>query len=606
MALDTSFLLVEADWPVARARRLAEALAPQWIVIHRVYKGEDLYYTFARDEAIPMLSALADLSVREAFSLHETDAGPTAASEVAAGVKPVVVVSRRQVRGIIAAHEPTRGFDHIDLPSAAIARAPLTVQRAVEATAPTEVTLNDTVSLVVKLVMETSQGAVIPAIPVQAEVGESLDVVVQASGGLRVQGKSDGALKVTASEMSSLLFKIEGKSIGPGEVSVVVFQRGQSVGSLDVAIRTVAKVAAADSAKATVLLQSPSFAQPDLQLVVIEPASGPYTMYLTATDPSLQLNMSAFDFSLQQDPRAFFNQFYLDIEAILTSAATPQQKLQRLGTKGTYLFEQLLSPQARAAFWAVRKRIRSVHVQSQEPWVPWELLKPSGDDGTGNIVEAGFLCEDYDVTRWVMGLGYHPALTMTNVGVVTPADSGLTAAIPERDQLMTLASQERQVTAIEPEEVALRKALAGGRFDVIHFTGHGAADPADADRSEIRLQAGSRLRPEDLTGVVANLGKRTPIVFLNGCEIGRAGMGLTGPGGWPRGFLGVGAGAFIGPFWKVADANAATFAAEFYANLIEGKSVGAAARDARLAIQVASDPTWLAFSVYAHCDARLT
>jgi CHAT domain len=600
MALDTSFLLVEADWPVARARRLAEGLASQWIVIHRVYNGEDLYYPFARAEASPMLSALAMLSVGEAFSLHETDAAPTAASEVAAGDKAVVVVSRGQLRGIVSAHKRTRSFE---LPADAVSKAPLTVERAIEATAPSEVALNDTVSLVVKLVMQTSQGA---TIPVQAAVGESLDVVVQASGGLKVQGKNDGRLKVTAGGTPMLLFKIEGKAVGPGEVSVMVFQRGESVGSLDVAIRTVAKVAAADSTSATALLQPPSVAQPDLLLLVVEPMAGTYTMYVTATDPNLQLNFTSFSFSLQQDPRTFFETFYTDIEAILTSSATPQQKIQRLGTKGTYLFEQLLSPQARGAFWAVRTRIRSVHIQSQEPWVPWELLKPSGDDGTGNVAEAGFLCEDYEVTRWVPGLAYRHDLTMTNVGVVTPQDSGLPAAIPERDQMMSLASQTRQVTAIQPEEVALRQALAGGGLDVIHFTGHGVAGATSADRSEIRLQAGSRLRPEDLSGVVANLGKRRPIVFLNACEIGRAGMGLTRPGGWPRGFLAVGAGAFIGPFWKVADASAATFAAEFYDKLIAGKSVGAAARDARMAIQVASDPSWLAYSVYAHCDARLT
>ena len=603
MALETSFLLVEADWPVARARHLAEALAPQWIVIHRVDSGGDLYYTFTYAEASLMLSAAADMSVHQAFDLHEPDAGPTAASEVPAGDKPVVVVTRGQVRGIVPAEERTRSFD---LEEAAIPKAPLTVERAIEATAPTEVTLNDTVSLVVKLVLRTSQGANIPVIPVQAAVGESLDVVVQTSGGLRVRGRNDGTLKVSASETSMLLFKIEGKAIGPGEVSVMVFQHGESIGSVDVAIRTVAAGAAADSTSGTAVLQPVSVAQPDLQLLVIEPVAGTYTMYLTAADPSLQLNFSSFSFSLQQDPRTFFDTFYADIESILTSGATPQQKIQRLGTKGTYLFEQLLSPQARTALWAVRSRIHSVHIQSQEPWVPWELLKPSGDDGTGNVAEAGFLCEDYEVTRWVPGLGYHHDLTMTNVGVVTPPDSGLPAAMPERDQMMTLASQARQVTAIEPEEVALRKALAGGGLDVIHFTGHGVAGSASADRSEIRLEAGSRLRPEDLTGVVANLGKRTPIVFLNACEIGRAGMGLTRPGGWPRGFLSVGAGAFIGPFWKVADASAATFAAEFYDHLISGKSVGAAAHDARMAIQVASDPSWLAYSVYAHCDARLT
>jgi hypothetical protein len=599
MALDTSFILIEADWPVARARRLAEGLASQWIVIHRLYNGDDLYYPFARADASPKLSTSAALSVREVFQLREDDAAPKAASEAAAGDKAVVVVSRGQVRGIVPAQVRTRSFELWG----AVAKAPLTVERAIEATAPSEVTLDDTVSLVVKLVMQTSQGASIPG---KATVGEALDVVVQASGGLRVQGKNDGTLKVTAGGTPMLLFKIEGKAVGPGEVLVMVFRRGESIGSLDVAIRTVARVAAADSTSATARLQSPSVAPPDLMLLVVEPIPGTYTMYVTATDPDLQLNFNSFSFSLQQDPRTFFDAFYTDIEAILTSGATPQQKIQRLGAKGTYLFEQLLSPQARATFWAVRSRIRSVHIQSQEPWVPWELLKPSGDDGTGNVAEAGFLCEDYEVTRWVPGVAHRHDLTMTNVGVVAPPDSGLPAAIPERDQVMRLASQTRQVTAIQPEEVALRQALAGGGLDVIHFTGHGVASATSADRSEIRLQSGSRLRPEDLSGVVANLGKRSPIVFLNACEIGRAGMGLTRPGGWPRGFLAVGAGAFIGPFWKVADASAATFAAEFYDKLIAGKSVGAAARDARMAIQVASDPSWLAYSIYAHCDARLT
>jgi hypothetical protein len=315
-------------------------------------------------------------------------------------------------------------------------------------------------------------------------------------------------------------------------------------------------------------------------------------MYMTAKDPNLKLNLSSFSFSLNQ-PRKFFDEFYADIEDILTSPATPPQKIQRLGAKGNYLFNSLLSSDARGALWRVRSHIQSVHIQSEEPWVPWELLKPSGDDGTGKIVEAEFLCEKYEVTRWVPGEPHRRDLTMTNVGVVTPPDSGLPAAIPERDQIKRLKSDKRQVTEITPEELTLRQALADGTLDVIHFTGHGIAGATSADRSEIRLQSGSRLRPEELTGVVANLGRAKPIVFLNACEVGRAGMGLAQPGGWPRGFVAAGAGAFIGPLWKVADASAAAFAAEFYDQLIAGKSVGAAALSARQAIQVASDPSWL-------------
>jgi CHAT domain-containing protein len=457
----------------------------------------------------------------------------------------------------------------------------------------------------VKLLMRSSSA---DAVVLKAQVGEEVDVVVQATGGLEVTSKADGTLKVATDGTQMLLFKIVGKAIGRGEVSVLVFQRGQSIGSVDVAIQIMADTSYSEPTAVTALLQPAPARQPDLQLLVIESGSGAgvsYTMYFWTADPAL-LNFTPFTFSLQQDPRTFFNAFYADIEDILSSGATAQQKLQRLGAKGTYLFEQLMPPAARATLWGLRSRIHSVHVLSQEPWVPWELIKPSGDNGDGAIVEAGFLCEDYDFTRWVPGLAYRRDLTMNQIGVVIPADSSLPASLPERDAMLALATPQRRVTEIEAEEVSLRKVLAGATLDVVHFTGHGIASMNSADRAEIRLGAGSRLRPEDLTGETANLGKRSPIVFLNACEIGRAGMGLTQPGGWPRGFLSAGAGTFVGPLWKIADGSAAAFASSFYQELIGGASVGAAARTARRSIQAASDPSWLAYSVYAHCDAKLS
>jgi hypothetical protein len=341
---------------------------------------------------------------------------------------------------------------------------------------------------------------------------------------------------------------------------------------------------------------------------VLEGPAG-YTIRLSAADPHLDLNIKPFGpIALPQDPFDFFKDFYADVETILTAAATPPQKLQRLANKGDYLFDKLVPSTARELLWKLRPRIHSVHVQSEEPWIPWELIKLSGDDGAGGVVGGGFLCEEFEVTRWVPGLGYHPELTLNNIGIVTPSDSGLSAAEPERNAMLGLASSQRRVTPIDAEEVALRKVLAGGTLDAIHFTGHGLATAASADRAQIRLEQGSRLRPEDLTGEVANLGRRGnhPLVFLNACEIGRAGMGLNGPGGWPRGFLAAGAGAFVGPFWKVLDASAASFADGFYRALLAGASVGKATLEARKQIRAASDPTWLAYSVYAHSDARVT
>jgi hypothetical protein len=63
---------------------------------------------------------------------------------------------------------------------------------------------------------------------------------------------------------------------------------------------------------------------------------------------------------------------------------------------------------------------------------------------------------------------------------------------------------------------------------------------------------------------------------------------------------------FVGPYWKINDGSAAQFAGTFYQALLNGSTVGAAAREARTSINAASDPTWLAYSVYAHFGARLT
>lgn len=599
MAIETSFLLIESGWSCERVYRLVDGVPTRWVVIQRSDRGSDLYYLFKRNTVLKRVPANGSTPVGLLLRLEETEAAPTAIADTGNVDRPTVIVNRRLVVGIVrpVILEET-GFEW------RAAQTAVQVERAVEASAPPRVALGDTVPLIVKLV-STSLDA---AVWLTGSIGEEINVVLQAFGGVEIEDKSYDTLKIVEGGTPMLLFKIAGKAIGPGQVSVLVFQKGQGVGCVDVAIETVAQVSHGDPIAAITTLQPAPAQRPDLQLVVTESGRGAgvtYTMFFSTADAALP-TFGPFTFSLRQDPRTFFDDFYADIDEILRSSATAQQKLYRLGVKGKYLFDQLMPPAAQVNLWDLRRRIRSVHVVSEEPWVPWELLKPSGDGGDGPIIEAGFLCEDYEFTRWVRGRAYRHDLTMRHIGVVVPSDSRLAASRFEREAMLALRTPQREVTPIDAEEVTLTKVLAGGTLDVVHFTGHGMAVAASADRAEIQLEAGSRLRPESLCGPVKYLGHRSPIVFLNACEIGRAGMGLTRPGGWPCGFLDVGAGAFIGPFWKIGDASAAAFATSFYQELIGGASVGAAALTARRSIQAASDPTWLAYSVYAHCDARLS
>ena len=59
------------------------------------------------------------------------------------------------------------------------------------------------------------------------------------------------------------------------------------------------------------------------------------------------------------------------------------------------------------------------------------------------------------------------------------------------------------------------------------------------------LQGGDRLKPENLSGRTANLGRPHPLVFLTACQIGQSGIAFTGMGGWAIRFLKAGAAGFL-------------------------------------------------------------
>jgi CHAT domain-containing protein len=62
---------------------------------------------------------------------------------------------------------------------------------------------------------------------------------------------------------------------------------------------------------------------------------------------------------------------------------------------------------------------------------------------------------------------------------------------------------------------------------------------------------------------------------------------------------------FVGPLWEVSDGGALNFARAFYTALLDGETVAEATRQGREAARAAGDPTWAAYSVYAHPNARL-
>ena len=348
---------------------------------------------------------------------------------------------------------------------------------------------------------------------------------------------------------------------------------------------------------------SVSVNQPDLSLLILEHQSNgqpALSFRLTALDPALGLFLKPFGpIPLRTDPFRYFQEFFEDIEHWpIASLRDKAQVEQRLAAKGSMLFEKLLPTDLQVLLWQLRDRITVVQVQSEEPWIPWELCKLQGRED-GRVVEGPFLCEAFALTRWLPGIGFKPTLSLKNMALVLPRDSGLPLATSEGEYVISLASRDRKVARVPATFLNLRAALAKGEYDGWHFTGHGGFRAPDPNRSALLLENREELTPEDLGGVVSNLGLARPLVFLNACQIGRSALSLTDIGGWAAQFLRAGAAAFVGAYWSVNDRAAHDFARAFYGRLLAGQSIGQAAQEARAAIKPLGDPTWLAYTVFA-------
>jgi hypothetical protein len=340
---------------------------------------------------------------------------------------------------------------------------------------------------------------------------------------------------------------------------------------------------------------------PDLMMLIDERRSGDsieYVVRLTAAAHGL--NLKAFGpIRLRVDPMAFFADFFAEIEALpLCTSQDKAVAARKLAARGTDLFTRVFPEDLQKTLWSLRHSISSLVVQSEEPWIPWELCKLNGEED-GRVTEGPFLCEAYSMTRWIPGMGFKQPLSLSNVALVVPEDSGLPFAQTERDYILSLAGNDRQVSRIPATYLDVQSALASGDYDGLHFTGHGAARNENPDRAAMFLENREPFTPEDVSGVVTNLRQGRPVVFLNACQIGRGGMSLTGIGGWARRFVDAGAGAFIGAYWNVYDQPAFDFARALYDRLLGGMPVGQAAKEARSAIRPSGDPTWLAYTVFA-------
>jgi hypothetical protein len=285
----------------------------------------------------------------------------------------------------------------------------------------------------------------------------------------------------------------------------------------------------------------------------------------------------------------------------------------KLESLGRDLWRELFPPELQAAYREeIRSQVRSWVIVSDEPWIPWEIVKPYDGSRPGDPLDDDFLCFQFELTRWLADV--RPYVQEIRVGSVSVVQSApdLPHAAQERALFDQLKKSFPQVSISLPRldsAFDARDFLTATEADLIHFIGHGVPMKAHPDESGLPFADKSILRPADLHGPLAtHLGNRRPMIFLNTCWAGKEGWSLTRLGGWASRWVDVcGCGAFIAPLWPVRDQVALSFAWAFYDELAHGATLGAAALAARRKIhqERQGDPSVLAYTVYGHPHAQL-
>ncbi len=327
---------------------------------------------------------------------------------------------------------------------------------------------------------------------------------------------------------------------------------------------------------------------------------------------------------LHTDPGAYHEEIYQRLSDLTdlfdlkkNDPAALETMHQAVRNLGQGLWNDLV-PQGLQELYALERaewQDKTLLVITDEPFIPWELIWPYGYQEEVWEDEAPW-CFTMRMTRWLQrdgdgkGLQGPPTkLNLERFAFVGPTDVSLAAVDAEGSQLRTLMQQAgiQDASPVLSSLEHIQELLETGSYDWFHLASHGefSAERPDAS-SAILLEGRQAFTPELLIGprIQSHLFQRRPGFVLNACHTGRQGWALTQLGGWVNRLVGSGAGLFLGPLWTITDESAKQFALHFYARLLAGDTMANAMHFARSQIRASGDPTWLAYSLYAHPNAR--
>ena len=285
---------------------------------------------------------------------------------------------------------------------------------------------------------------------------------------------------------------------------------------------------------------------------------------------------------------------------------------EQLREEGLNLWQDLIPLELQERYEREREEWhnKSLLIISDEPDIPWELLWAHGDPNP--------LCLQMNLSRWLRRIPWQrtikqPAqiLHIQKVAVIAPRNPQLPLPFgSSEDTFLRALMHQYRLQDVSPSEAtysAVKEFLRNSSYDWVHVVTHGSFYPADPNgESALLLEDMRPLTPLSIIEeIVEAIQKQRPAFVFNACSVGRQGWAINGLGGWASRLIGAGAGLFLAPLWPVYDDTAYQFTMSVYQSMLGGKTIAEAVRQGRLEARRRGDPTWLAYSLYAHPNAIL-
>jgi len=280
---------------------------------------------------------------------------------------------------------------------------------------------------------------------------------------------------------------------------------------------------------------------------------------------------------------------------------------------GRELGRLLLPASVLGGLGTVRRRPLVVVHDAEGSRVPWEALRVGdGFPALEGGLSRRYASDGLTVARWSEECRRD---TRVSVLMVIDPTGDLPGAVDEgRALAQSLRAAGADIDTLSGPAAtrkAVLRAVRSGRYDVLHFAGHGFFDAADPGRGGFVGAGGEVLRGADLDGI-ADL---PALVFFNACEAARVRrradasrqrlLAFRRSSSLAEAFLAGGVANFLGTHWPVGDHSAFEFSTTLYARLLEGATLGESVLAARRRLFADGSIDWADYVHYGSSDFAL-